>query len=178
MRLTEQLKLARPSAAAEKAIALVLRHEGGLVDHPRDPGGITKYGISLRAYPRLGREGIKRLTAAEAAAIYLRDYWHAIRGDELPPAVAVCVMDAAVNSGVTRAARWLQAAAEVPRDGAIGPATLQAVNESDDTATALAVCDLRLDFLRALETWDTFGKGWQRRVDATLHEALKLARPR
>ncbi|HHV62978.1 MAG TPA: hypothetical protein GXX51_10120 [Firmicutes bacterium] len=47
-----------------------MTHEGGLPEDPRDPGGITKFGISLRSYPSLGADGIRNLTHDQAIAIY------------------------------------------------------------------------------------------------------------
>lgn len=88
--------------AATRCVAFVLRNEGGLVNHPSDPGGVTNYGISQRAYPSLDVRALKR---SEAEEIYLRDYWTPIRGDELPEPIALVLLDFAVNSGVPRALR-------------------------------------------------------------------------
>ena len=119
----------------DQAFAAVIGHEGGYTDDPRDAGNWTggaagqgalrgtNRGISAAAYPALD---IAALTAADARAIYRRDYWDKVAGDSLPPPLALLVFDAAVNAGVGRAARWLQGAAGVHADGAIGPATLAA----------------------------------------------------
>ena len=32
----------------ERALAIVLRHEGGFVNHPNDPGGMTNNGITKK----------------------------------------------------------------------------------------------------------------------------------
>jgi lysozyme family protein len=104
------------------ALALLLRHEGGYGNDPNDPGGETKFGISKRAYPSLD---IRALTEAEAAAIYRRDYWDALRCDALPPALAVCLFDCAVNQGEGAAVRLLQRALGAKEDGVLGPATLR-----------------------------------------------------
>lgn len=160
---------------AARAIDLVLLHEGGLVDHPRDPGGITNYGISIKAYPHLGREGIRNLTREQAREIYHADYWTKVRGDELPPAAAIVCMDAAVNSGRFRAVRWLQGAAGTTVDGQIGPQTIAACHDKDQRNLARDYTELRMDFLHRLPTFDTFGKGWTRRVEETLEAALREA---
>lgn len=161
--------------AAKTAIDLVLKHEGGLVDHPRDPGGLTNFGISLRAYPELGRDGIRNLTREQAAEIYERDYWQKIRGDELPLPVAVMVLDAAVNSGVRRSVQWLQRALRVADDGVIGPVTIGAAHEADVLDLLRELASNRIQFLMGLPTWDTFGNGWGRRIDDTLDFARSLA---
>src|SRR5689334_6646940 len=100
---------------------MVIGHEGGLVDDPRDPGGLTRYGISKRAYPG---EDIQNLTLERAKELYRRDYWAPIKGDELPNALGLCLFDMAVNSGPAQAIRTLQRAIDVPVDGIIGPGTL------------------------------------------------------
>jgi hypothetical protein len=86
------------------ALAFVLRWEGGFVDDPRDPGGITKYGISQKSYPELD---IKSLTKVQAAEIYKRDYWNRVGGDSLPFPFDFLAFDTAVNCGVGRTNRWL-----------------------------------------------------------------------
>ena len=89
----------------DRAVALVLKHEGGYVNDSRDPGGETRYGISKRAYPDVD---ILRLTEDEAKAIYKRDYWDTLRPDEIPEPLAICLFDAAVNMGAVTSVRLLQ----------------------------------------------------------------------
>jgi hypothetical protein len=88
----------------DKAVRFVLRAEGGLVEHPADPGGLTKYGISKRTYPTLD---IANLTEAEAIDIYYRDYWTAVGCDDLRYPLDIIVFDSAVNCGVSRVKKWL-----------------------------------------------------------------------
>jgi len=115
----------------EKAFALVLKHEGGYVNDPNDPGGETKYGISKRAYPDLD---IKNLTEEDAKRIYYNDYWIKNRYEEIEyEPLAVKLFDIAVNVGPRRANMFLQSALNtigknVVVDGVIGPKTLEAVN--------------------------------------------------
>lgn len=148
----------------------ILKHEGGYVNHPKDPGGATNKGIIQRTYDswrdRQGqpRQSVRNITDAEVAAIYRRDYWDAIKGDDLPAGVDYCVFDFAVNSGINRAAKYLQAAVGVAQDGAIGPATIAAAKAQDAAKLVNAICDRRMAFLRGLGTFATFGKGWTRRV--------------
>ena len=94
-----------PGADVTTAIRNVIGREGGLVDNPADRGGLTKYGISQSAYPKLD---IASLTADQAAAIYKRDYWDAIKADQLDPAIREMAFDAAVNQGVN----WTKTALE------------------------------------------------------------------
>lgn len=150
----------------DKALAIVLRHEGGYVNDPRDPGGETKYGISKRAYPNVD---IANLTVEDAAAIYRRDYWDKLRPDELPADLAVVLFDTAVNQGVSRAIRLLQKACGVAQDGVMGPNTIAAANRMKDIV-------VRLSAERAIAyantaNFDTFARGWLRRAIATALEA-------
>jgi lysozyme family protein len=173
-------------SAFEQAFAIVVGEEGGFTSNAADPGNWTggacgqgscrgtKFGISAAAYPALD---IGALTLDAARAIYRRDYWDKVAGDALPPPLALLMFDAAVNNGVARAARWLQAALGVEADGAIGPATLAAVNaRSGDGAALLAeVLAQRLAFMAALPTWRSFGLGWSRRLCALPFHAVQMA---
>ena len=150
----------------------VLSHEGGYVNHPSDPGGETNMGISKRSYPN---ENIKGMTRARAAEIYRRDYWSPVRGDDLPAGLDLVAFDPAVNSGVSRGAKWLQQALGVAADGKIGPATVAAAHKADPFAVIDRACDLRLAWLRTLPTWKTFGKGWSRRVESIRATAKGMA---
>ena len=160
----------------ETVVHMVLEHEGGYVNHPSDPGGETKYGISKRAYPDVN---IAELTEEDAASIYKRDYWDRIKGDDLPAGVACVVMDYAVNSGISRASKALQSVCGISNgDKIIGPATLNAVwttvkNTSEEDVIN-AVTEQRQEFIRSLSIYKTFGKGWERRITETHEKALGL----
>lgn len=109
----------------ETAFSFILKMEGGesAENDPNDPGGLTKFGISQKAYPSLD---IANLTRAQAEEIYRRDYWTTCACDDLPRSFAIAVFDCAVNQGVTRAKRLLQMALDVTVDGVIGGKTLAA----------------------------------------------------
>lgn len=150
----------------------VLAHEGGYVNHKKDPGGATNYGITQRVARAHGYMGdMRNLPRSTAIDIYRKDYWEAVKGDELPPAVAWQVFDAGVNHGVTRAIRWLQEAVGTRQDGIIGPMTLSAAKRQGEAAVVLAFNAVRLKFYASLATWPTFGKGWARRVAGNLDYA-------
>lgn len=157
----------------------IFRSEGGYVDHPSDPGGATNMGITigtLRAWRggTVTKADVRALSKDEARQIYRKNYWDAVSGDELPSGVDLCTMDSAVNSGVSRGARWLQRAIGADPDGMIGTRTLAAVEAADPSLTIERMCDDRMNFLKGLRTWPTFGRGWQRRVDSVRAEAHKL----
>lgn len=160
----------------ETVVHMVLEHEGGYVNHPSDPGGETKYGISKRAYPDVN---IAELTEEDAASIYKRDYWDRIKGDDLPVGIACAVMDYAVNSGISRASKALQSVCGISNgDGIIGPATLNAVwvtTKNDGERSVIDnVTTQRREFIRALSIYETFGKGWERRITETHEKAVEL----
>lgn len=163
------------------ALARVLKHEGGFVNHPRDPGGATNKGVTLanfRRYidPNGSVEDLKRITDEEVEDVYRDQYWKAVRGDDLPAGVDYAVFDFGVNSGPSRSARYLQGVVGVDEDGEIGPVTLAAVRKMKPDAVIDKLCDRRMSFLRNLSTWDTFGKGWSSRVAGVRAAALRMAR--
>jgi lysozyme family protein len=148
----------------EQALKLLLVHEGGFVDHPDDPGGATKYGITERTARRHGYKGHMRdLPWSLACEIYRLDYWAPIKADQLPDHLRFHVFDAAVNSGPGQAIKWLQQAAGFStqqQDGIIGPRTLSAASMISPAKYSA----IRLRFMTGLSTWATFGKGWARRI--------------
>jgi lysozyme family protein len=162
-----------------RSLTMVLRHEGGFVHHPRDPGGATNKGITLATFRRYVKPNgtaadLKRITDAEVAKVYKGHYWDAVSGDALPDGVDYAVFDYAVNSGPSRSIRALQRAVDVIPDGRIGAATLAAMRKQDAADLINEICDGRLAFLKGLNTWPTFGKGWSRRVADVRKHALAM----
>ena len=156
-----------PIARFDAAFKALIDHEGGYVNHPKDPGGETQFGITKRSYPHLN---IRDLTLDDARAIYRRDFWDRLQCDALPLAARFQVFDAAVNSGPGNAVRWLQAAAGVAQDGHVGPVTRQAVGAMHPAALVARFNAARLLFMTSLSTWPTFSRGWARRIAANLQE--------
>jgi lysozyme family protein len=110
------------------AVEIVLDFEGKYSNHPSDPGGETMYGITKAQYPHLN---IRHVTRLQAIKIYEKDYWEAIRADELPTEVRLMVFDAAVNHGQGTSIMLMQHALGVPVDGRLGPITLGAFDDYD-----------------------------------------------
>lgn len=160
----------------DTALARVLVHEGDYVDHPLDPGGATRYGVTQRVARANGYQGDMRdFPLSAAGPIYKAQYWAPVMADQLPPAVAFQVFDAAVNHGVNRAAKMLQAAVGATQDGVIGPRTLAAV-AAFTPATVVAFFNAeRLAFYTSLPAWPAFGKGWTNRVAGNLRYAAEDA---
>ena len=163
----------------EQCLALVLKHEGGFVNHPKDPGGMTNLGVTKKVWEEYVGHSVDEATMrglgpADVAPLYKKNYWDKIHGDQLPSGVDYACFDLAVNSGVSRAAKLLQQAVGVSADGAIGPATLDAVASQNPRDMATEVCDLRLKFLQSLPIFATFGKGWTRRVSEVEATAFNM----
>ena len=165
----------------ETCFDLMIAHEGGYVDHPKDPGGRTNLGVTQRVWEEwMGRpvteKEMRALTPLMVKPLYKRKYWDAVRADDLVAGVDYCVFDVAVNSGPGRAIKFLQSCVDTTPDGGFGPATLAAVKEAEKNPARLIelYCARRLEFLQSLRTFETFGKGWSRRVQEVKDKALKM----
>ena len=158
---------------SERAIPKILKHEGGYVNNPADPGGATNKGITIATFRRYIKPGgtiadLKALTEAQAVVVYKRQYWDAVSADLLPSGVDYAVADFAVNSGPSRAGKYLQKVVGTAQDGVVGPATIAAARGLSAPDVINDICDERLAFMRRIRggrLWKTFGRGWQRRVD-------------
>lgn len=168
----------------EKSLELILHHEGGYVDHPKDPGGETNLGVTKRVYEEwcmtedLTQKDMKDLEESDVAPIYKKNYWDRVKGDDLPTGLDLCVFDFAVNAGPGRAAKYLQEMIGTTPDGGIGPMTLKALSvyvDSEGREGAIKEYQRRRQaYYESLSHFDTFGRGWTRRVDETTEEALLL----
>lgn len=165
----------------DRCLQLVLKHEGGYVDHPSDPGGATNLGVTKQVWEQwvgheVTKDDIKNLTPAQVTPLYKKRYWDACRCDDLPSGVDYVVFDIAVNSGTGRAARFLQSAVGATPDGIIGPNTITIVKRTTLTHLDLItiICDRRELFWKSLSTFPTFGKGWLRRGEDVREEALDM----
>jgi lysozyme family protein len=163
----------------EQAFKQMLASEGGYVNHPSDPGGMTNLGVTKRVWEEwVGRESnekeMRSLTPEMVAPLYKRKFWDACKCDDLPTGVDYLVFDFAVNAGPGRSAKILQTAVGVPADGGIGPVTLAAVKAQDPEELIEKFSQAKEDFYRSLNTFDTFGKGWLNRVAAVKIKASSM----
>ena len=162
-----------------ECLSVTLEYEGGWSDHPKDPGGATMMGVTLATYrrwrPGATKDDLRAIGTADLEKIYRVDYWNPARADDLPAGVDLSVFDFGVNSGVSRAAKHLQAVAGVKQDGVIGPATVAKVKSMDAASVVKSVCARRLSFVRGLRTWTTFGRGWSRRIADVEARGVKMA---
>lgn len=164
----------------ELCLQHVLEHEGGYVDHPSDPGGATNMGITKTTLERwrdrpVSKQEVRDLTVSEAAQIYRAKYWNVVRGDDLPPALALVAFDCAVNQGPDRAKRWLQESVGAVADGVIGPNTVAKALAADTARAVIELSARRMWHYTGLSIWPTFRKGWTRRLLAILWAAARLA---
>ena len=163
-----------------KSLAAVLVHEGGYVNNPKDPGGMTNLGCTKTVWEEhcghpVDEKAMRALTPTDVGPLYKTKYWDKIKGDDLPAGVDYVVFDAAINSGPGRATKWLQACVGVEPDGGIGPKTLAAVRAMDAKQLIDDYSKRRLSFLSDLTTWETFGRGWSKRVNEVNAVGLGMA---
>jgi len=152
-----------------KSLALILKSEGGFSNDPRDPGGMTNLGVtnwSWQAY--VGRPvdeaEMRSLTPQKVAPFYKTQYWDACKCDELPLGIDYAVFDFAVNAGISRASKTMQAALGTAADGIVGPATIGVAVNADPDHFLEKFSAAKEQFYRGLPTFCNFGKGWLRRV--------------
>jgi lysozyme family protein len=163
----------------DECIKFVLQYEGGYSNHPKDPGGPTKLGITLATLEhwrgdKVTAQDVQDLSVEEACEIYRANYWDTMRCGLLPAGVDLMVFDFGVNAGPRRSIQLLQKAAGADADGAIGPITLQAVNAQEPKDLMIRMAGQRMAFYQGLKTFGTFGKGWASRVEAAQREALRM----
>lgn len=165
----------------ERAYRWILQHEGGYVNHPKDPGGATNKGVTQKTYDayRAGlgmpKQSVREIGNPEVRAIYENQYSIPIWFNRLPEGLDYALFDFAVHSGPARAVRFLQRVIGVRADGVMGNITMSALRDKDIEQIIAQLCDDRLAFLRRLKTWRTFGKGWGKRVALVRRRALEMA---
>lgn len=142
----------------------LLGHEGGYSDHPNDPGGATRWGVTERVARAAGYVGsMKEFPVDKAKEIYKKSYWDAVQADLLPDELRYAVFDAAVNSGPVQAIKWLQACLNVEQVGVLGPKTKAALMQNTKPLKGKYL-GIRLRFMTDLKNWSSFSKGWARRI--------------
>lgn len=150
----------------DQAIEVILKHEGGYVHNPNDPGGETKYGISKRSYPELN---IRELTRDHAKEIYKQDYWQPLKLYMIDNAnICLEIFDFAVNAGVSRSVKLAQKLVSTKEDGILGGITAKAINEFEGDFVK-AFKHARIIYYEALAKNNSklriFLKGWINRVN-------------
>lgn len=137
----------------EEITADIVAREGGYVNDPDDPGGPTKYGVTLATARqhkldkdgdgRVTAEDVKRLTKEDATRIFLHSYFRKPKIDKLPKALHATVFDMQVNAGANAIKILQRLLCEfdqpVSVDGALGPQSIGAVQAAYKAAGALFV---------------------------------------
>jgi len=165
----------------QKSFELMLKSEGGYVNNPADPGGMTNLGVTKATWENwVGRASdeaeMRGLTPEKVEPLYKKKYWDAVRGDELPTGISYLCFDFAVNAGAGRSIKTLQTAVGVTPDGGFGPMTMAAVQAVDPVDLIERFSQAKEDFYRSLTTFATFGKGWLNRVaDVKVKASAMLA---
>lgn len=166
----------------DKAFDRVIGHEGGFQKDPKDRGnwtsgkiGVgqlkgTKYGLAAMTYPDLD---IENLTVEDAKKIYHRDWWVKLGMDKFHPAMSFQMFDAAINHGMHNATKILQRAVGAKDDGSIGPKTIDSVKLVELNDLLMLFLAERLQFMTDIKTFDTYGRGWSRRISNNLKIATK-----
>jgi len=160
-----------------KSFDMVIAHEGGFTNDERDPGnklpdgrkGSTMLGCTQANWEKyIGHEvtqdDMKLLKKEDVKPLYKRDYWDAVKGDDLPVGVDYAVFDFAINAGPSAARKMIQKALGVTADGAIGPATMKAIQEANGKDLLDKFSHSKEAFYKSLPTFQTYGKGWLKRV--------------
>mgnify|MGYP000277045731 FL=1 len=163
----------------DHCLEMLLEHEGGFVNHPDDPGGITNLGVTKKVYEgwvdrEVTEQEMRDLTKEDVAPIYKSNYWDRCKCNSLESGLDFTIFDWAVNSGPGRAAKALQKSVGATEDGAIGPATLALVSNNGVENLIEDVSRQRQLFYENLKTFDTFGRGWTRRNEETKRASLEM----
>jgi lysozyme family protein len=160
---------------------LVLKSEGGYIDHPKDPGGRTNLGVTQRVWEEwIGHpateKDMRELTPAIVAPMYEMRYWRTSYCEKLPRGLDLLVFSMAVNAGSGRSVKLLQDAIGVVADGVIGPNTMAKINEANVETLIDKFSEARTAYYKGLKLFPVFGRGWVARTDKERLEALQLAK--
>jgi lysozyme family protein len=162
-------------------LELVLKHEGGYIDHPKDPGGRTNLGVTQRVWEEwighpVTEKDMRELTPAIVAPMYEMRYWRTSYCEKLPRGLDLLVFSMAVNAGAGRSVKLLQDAIGVVADGVIGPNTMAKINEANVETLIDKFSEARTAYYKGLKLFPVFGRGWLNRTDKERLEALQLAK--
>lgn len=161
--------------------------EGGLVDNPRDSGGITNLGITILTLTRWREDhglsaatadDIRALTWDLAEPIYGTYYWNPILGDQLPAGIDLLMYDFGVTASPAQSTRCLQTVLGFTGDdvdGWLGSQTLGAVLAVNDVASLGAkLAAEHTRYYHACKNAIYFERGWDNREAARLTQAKAM----
>lgn len=168
----------------EQSIGIILKHEGGFVNHPSDPGGATNRGITFNLFKQYAKSlelsddiySLKVLTEDQAKFIYREHFWNPMRGNDIiNQNIADILFDGYVNMG-GKAIKLMQKEAGAEADGTIGPGSLQAINNANARILFQGYKDARIKFYKDLAEkkpkLQVFLKGWLNRINSFEYKGL------
>ena len=163
----------------KECLDLVLKSEGGFVNHPQDPGGMTNLGVTKRVWEEYtGHEAdektMRGLTPEKVAPLYEQRYWRPTYCEVLPRGLDLLVFSMGINAGPGRSVKLLQQSIGCVPDGVIGPATRSLISASDTPTLISKFSECRREYYRSLKTFPIFGAGWLKRVDREEQEAMDM----
>jgi lysozyme family protein len=169
------------SDSFKECLDLVLKSEGGYVNNPADPGGMTNLGVTKRVWEEFtGHESdekeMRSLTFEKVAPLYEQKYWRPCYGEVLPRGLDFVVFSMGVNAGPGRSVKLLQSSIGCVPDGVIGPATRRLISDSNSATLIGKFSEARREYYRSLKNFPIFGKGWLNRVDHEETEALNMVK--
>ena len=164
----------------KECLDLVLKSEGGYVNNPADPGGMTNLGVTKRVWQEYtGHEAdekeMRSLTPEKVAPLYEQKYWRPCYGEVLPRGLDFVVFSMGVNSGPGRSVKLLQSAIGCVPDGVIGPRTRELISDSNSATLIAKFSEARREYYKSLNK-PVFEKGWLNRVDHEEAQALNMAK--
>jgi lysozyme family protein len=161
----------------DKSCDMVLAHEGGFTNDQRDSGnhlsdgraGSTMLGCTQanwEAYVghQVTWDDMKKLTKDDVKPLYKKNYWDAVKGDDLPSGVDYAAFDFAINAGPAASRKMIQRALGVTADGAFGPMTMAAIKAADAKELMHKFSEAKTNFYKSLSNFNVYGTGWLRRV--------------
>jgi lysozyme family protein len=165
----------------KECLDLVLKSEGGYINHSSDPGGRTNLGVTQRVWEEYtGHEAdekiMRGLTPEKVAPLYEQRYWRPCYGEILPKGLDFLCFSFGVNAGSGRAVKLLQQSLGLVSDGIIGPRVMQKLRESNIADVIKGFSESRREYYKSLKTFPIFGKGWIARTDREEQEALQMVK--
>ena len=165
----------------QECLDKVLKSEGGFVNNPKDPGGMTNLGVTKAVWEEfvghpVSEADMRALTPEKVAPMYEQKYWRPCYGEVLPRGLDFLVFSMGVNAGTGRSVKLLQSSLGCVADGVIGPRTRELISSSDVSKLIAKFSETRREYYQALKTFPIFGIGWLARVDNEEKEALNMAK--
>ena len=165
----------------KECLDLVLKSEGGFVNHPSDPGGMTNLGVTKRVWEEYtGHEAdekiMRGLTPEKVAPLYEQRYWRPTYCEVLPRGLDLLIFSMGINAGTGRCVKLLQSSIGCVADGVIGPRTMELIKSANVADLIRKYSEARRQYYCSLKNFPTFGKGWLARVDREESEALNMAK--